>query len=170
MSRAKQTDHDDGQRRAHFLPMTLGGISRQRYPGRSGGSTRGPSWTAQEIRCIPTSSCWSRGPAVWLPRFFQPLRQNHISNLIRHLSPTDLFTIFDWWPLDGLKNSIARGSSVADGIVLGKAVHRGRLLTSGYLYLFTNTISRPTRGGEECSTEGIFKVADDSPKCRLVFS
>ncbi|KAM0519050.1 hypothetical protein ACHAPE_004043 [Trichoderma viride] len=64
--------------------------------------------------------------AVWLPQFFQPPRQNQIEGLnIDFGTPlinydTDLFTIFDGWPLDGLENGIATGSSVVDGFIQGK--------------------------------------------------
>ncbi|KAM0469383.1 hypothetical protein ACHAPX_010503 [Trichoderma viride] len=109
-------------------------------------------------------------PAVWLPQFFQPPRQNQIEELnIEFGTPfinydTDLFTIFDGWPLDGLENGIATGSSVVDGFIQGKIVRRDRLLNSGYLYPFANKIEGTPKDGEECSAEGIFDVADDTPK------
>ncbi|EHK50438.1 hypothetical protein TRIATDRAFT_261152 [Trichoderma atroviride IMI 206040] len=61
--------------------------------------------------------------AVWLPRFFRPPRRVQISDLtIEFGTPfisyeTDIFTVFDGWPLDGLQNGIATGSSVVDGFI-----------------------------------------------------
>ncbi|KAM0487107.1 hypothetical protein ACHAPX_000375 [Trichoderma viride] len=61
--------------------------------------------------------------AVWLPQFFQPSRQNQIEELnIEFGTPfinydTDLFTIYDGWPLDGLENGIATGSRAIDGFI-----------------------------------------------------
>lgn len=61
--------------------------------------------------------------AVWLLHFFQPPRQEQMSDLIIQFSTpfisydTDIFAIFDGWPLDGLENGIATGSSVVDGFI-----------------------------------------------------
>ncbi|KAL7900312.1 hypothetical protein HDV63DRAFT_393477 [Trichoderma sp. SZMC 28014] len=60
---------------------------------------------------------------IWLPRFFQPPRRDQISDLnIQFDTPfisydTDLFTVFDGWPMDGLENGVANGSSVVDGFI-----------------------------------------------------
>ncbi|PON27196.1 hypothetical protein TGAM01_v204145 [Trichoderma gamsii] len=61
--------------------------------------------------------------AVWLSQFFQPPRQSQIEELnIQFGTPfinydTDIFTIYDGWPLDGLENGIATGSRVVDGFI-----------------------------------------------------
>lgn len=54
--------------------------------------------------------------------------------------------------------------------IQGKIVRRDRLLNYGYLYRFSNTIEGTIKDGEECSAEGVFEVADDTPKDRLVLS
>lgn len=52
---------------------------------------------------------------LWLPRFFQPPRRFQVSGLyIQFDTPfisynTDIFTVFDGWPLNGLENGIAYG-------------------------------------------------------------
>jgi hypothetical protein len=61
--------------------------------------------------------------AVWIRRFFQPPRREQMSGLnIQFDTPfisydTDIFTVFDGWPLDGLDNGIATGDNVVDGFI-----------------------------------------------------
>ncbi|KAL7924389.1 hypothetical protein ACQKWADRAFT_319481 [Trichoderma austrokoningii] len=60
---------------------------------------------------------------IWLPQYFQPPRREQISGVnIQFDMPfisyaTDIFTVFDGWPLDGLENGIAAGNNVVDGFI-----------------------------------------------------
>ncbi|KAL7892720.1 hypothetical protein HDV63DRAFT_234296 [Trichoderma sp. SZMC 28014] len=105
------------------LTMTMG-KRRAHLPPQISGAQRGVYERPQLVS--PRDTRYSPFSMLVVRRFFQPLRRDQISDLnIQFDTPfisydTDLFTVFGWWPLDGLENGIARGSSVADGIVHGK--------------------------------------------------
>lgn len=113
--------------------------------GAAGGLLEAPAGQPQRHAIFSPLHVNREARAVWLPRFFQPPREQ-ISELNIHFDTpfinydTDFFTIFDGWPLDGLENGIATSSSVVDGFMQDKIVRRDELLNSGYMYSLANTI------------------------------